>query len=553
MLSEIYIENLAVIKKACISFKSGFNAFTGETGAGKSILIGGINAVLGQRITKDIVRSGCEKAVVSALFTDIDESVKSVLSESGFDIEENDLVITREIRADGGSVARINSRTAPVSLLRDIGNLLVNIHGQHDSQVLLNSTLHLAIVENFNGDFSLLESYKSSFRELQSVAKQLKSLKAAESEKQQRIAFLDRQIEDIEKYNLKAGEYDELSAQYALAKDAEAINLALQTATSLLNDEDICAVSNVYAAEAALEDVSDSLSSLSELLERLSQARLEIQDISQALTALGSSLSLDEEHIDYVVKRFEKLERIKKLYNMEIDELIAVYEGYKSERDTLESSDREIEKLNEKRGLLLEQATKKAKELSAFRAKIADDFCNRVALELEFLNMPGVKIVPYFEQGKLTLNGMDSFELLISANVGECPKPISKIASGGELSRIMLALKNVIADKDSIPTLIFDEVDAGVSGKAAQKIGIKLKEISRLRQVICVTHLAQIAVMANEHILIEKSLVDGRTQTSVKSLDFEERTAEIARIMGGENPSELMLENARSELAKYMD
>ncbi|MBQ7132847.1 MAG: DNA repair protein RecN [Oscillospiraceae bacterium] len=553
MLSEIYIENLAVIKKACISFKSGFNAFTGETGAGKSILIGGINAVLGQRITKDIVRSGCEKAVVSALFTDIDESVKSVLSESGFDIEENDLVITREIRADGGSVARINSRTAPVSLLRDIGNLLVNIHGQHDSQVLLNSTLHLAIVENFNGDFSLLESYKSSFRELQSVAKQLKSLKAAESEKQQRIAFLDRQIEDIEKYNLKAGEYDELSAQYALAKDAEAINLALQTATSLLNDEDICAVSNVYAAEAALEDVSDSLSSLSELLERLSQTRLEIQDISQALTALGSSLSLDEEHIDYVVKRFEKLERIKKLYNMEIDELIAVYEGYKSERDTLESSDREIEKLNEKRGLLLEQATKKAKELSAFRAKIADDFCNRVALELEFLNMPGVKIVPYFEQGKLTLNGMDSFELLISANVGECPKPISKIASGGELSRIMLALKNVIADKDSIPTLIFDEVDAGVSGKAAQKIGIKLKEISRLRQVICVTHLAQIAVMANEHILIEKSLVDGRTQTSVKSLDFEERTAEIARIMGGENPSELMLENARSELAKYMD
>ncbi len=553
MLSEIYIENLAVIKKACISFKSGFNVFTGETGAGKSILIGGINAILGQRITKDIVRSGCEKAIVSALFTDVDESVKSILSESGFDIDENDLVITREIRADGGSVARINSRTAPVSLLRDIGNLLVNIHGQHDSQVLLDSALHLGIVESFNGDYSLLESYKSSFRELQAVAKQLKHLKSIESQKQQRIAFLDRQIEDIEKYNLKAGEYDELSARYALAKDAEAINSALKTASVLLNDDDGCAVSNVYAAESALDDISDSYAALGELIARLSQARLELQDISQTLVTLSDNVMLDEENIDYVVSRFEELERIKKLYNMEIDELVATYDGYVSERESLESSDKEIQKLSDERSRLLEQTTQKAKELSAFRAKIANDFCNAVALELEFLNMPGVKIVPHFEKGKLTLNGMDAFELLISANIGEKPKPIAKIASGGELSRIMLALKNVIADKDSIPTLIFDEVDAGVSGKAAQKIGIKLKEISRLRQVICVTHLAQIAVMANEHILIEKSLIDGRTQTTVKSLAFEERAEEIARIMGGENPSELMLENARRELEKYTD
>lgn len=553
MLSEIYIENLAVIKKACICFKSGFNAFTGETGAGKSILIGGINAVLGQRITKDIVRSGCEKAIVSALFTDIDDNVKRVLSESGFDIDENELVITREIRADGGSVARINSRTAPVSLLRDVGNLLVNIHGQHDSQMLLDSALHLGIVESFNGDYSLLESYKASFKELQEVAKQLKRLKSVESEKQQRIAFLDSQIEDIEKYNLKSGEYDELYARYALAKDAEAINLALKTATVLLNDEGNCAISNVYAAESALEDISDSLDSIGELLARLAQARLEIQDISQTLSELCENALFDEENIDYVVNRFEQLERIKKLYNMEIDELIATYEGYISERESLESSDEAIQNLSEKRRCLLEQTTKKAKELSDFREKIANDFCNAVALELEFLNMPGVKIVPHFEKGKLTSNGMDTFELLISANIGEKPKPISKIASGGELSRIMLALKTVIADKDSIPTLIFDEVDAGVSGKAAQKIGIKLKEISRLRQVICVTHLSQIAVMANEHILIEKSLVDGRTQTTVKSLAFEERAEEIARIMGGENPSELMLENARRELEKYTD
>lgn len=552
MLNEIYIENLAVIKKAYISFKDGFNVFTGETGAGKSILIGGINAVLGQRITKDIVRNGCEKAVVSALFTDIDTAVKNILAQSGFDCDENELVITREIRADGGSVARINSRTAPVSLLRDIGNLLVNIHGQHDSQVLLNSTQHLAIVENFNGDFSYIESYKESFKELQSVAKQLKNLKSLENEKQQRIAFLERQIEDIEKYNLKSGEYEELSAQYHLAKDAESINSALQLSTALLNDDESCAVSNIYDAESALEEIVDSVEEIASLTQRLCQARLEIVDISEALHSLSNSLSLDEERIDYIVKRFEKLERLKKIYNCEIEELIETYHNYKSELETLESSEQEIEKLTLKRAQLLEETTVKAKALSTFRKSIAEDFCQRVASELEFLNMPGVKIVPQFEKGKLTANGMDIFELLISANVGECPKPISKIASGGELSRIMLALKNVIADKDSIPTLIFDEVDAGVSGKAAQKIGIKLKEISKLHQVICVTHLAQIAVMANEHILIEKTLVDGATQTNVKSLDFEERTAEIARIMGGENPSELMLENAKSELKKYM-
>ncbi len=553
MLNEIYIENLAVIKKAYISFKDGFNVFTGETGAGKSILIGGINAVLGQRITKDIVRNGCEKAVVSALFTDIDTAVKNILAQSGFDCDENELVITREIRADGGSVARINSRTAPVSLLRDIGNLLVNIHGQHDSQVLLNSTQHLAIVENFNGDFSYIESYKESFKELQSVAKQLKNLKSLENEKQQRIAFLERQIEDIEKYNLKSGEYEELSAQYHLAKDAESINSALQLSTALLNDDESCAVSNIYDAESALEEIVDSVEEIASLTQRLCQARLEIVDISEALHSLSNSLSLDEERIDYIVKRFEKLERLKKIYNCEIEELIETYHNYKSELETLESSEQEIEKLTLKRAQLLEETTVKAKALSTFRKSISEDFCQRVASELEFLNMPGVKIVPQFEKGKLTANGMDIFELLISANAGECPKPISKIASGGELSRIMLALKNVIADKDSIPTLIFDEVDAGVSGKAAQKIGIKLKEISKLHQVICVTHLAQIAVMANEHILIEKTLVDGATQTNVKSLDFEERTAEIARIMGGENPSELMLENAKSELKKYMD
>ncbi len=552
MLSEIYIENLAVIKKACISLKSGLNAFTGETGAGKSILIGGINAILGQRVYKDIVRAGCEKAVVSALFCDVSNEVCDVLSQNGFDVEDNELVLTREIRADGGSVARINSRTAPIALLKEIGGMLVNIHGQHDSQILLSPQKHLGIIENFSGDFTLLEEYKELFKQLQSTAKELKALKTAENEKNQRLIFLEQQIEDLEQYDLKYGEYDSLVEEYNIAKSAEQIAQALNSALSALSDDDSGAVNAMFVAESQLED-ADLLQSVPSLIERLNQARLEVQDIADSISALYSSSEFDEERSSYVVKRFEKLEMLRKRYAMDIDELCNTLESYKQEKDNLESSDEEIEKLTNLRAELLEKTTQKAKALSKYRKSITDDFCKRVAAELEFLNMPGVRIVPSFQQGKLTVNGMDIFELLISANAGEEPKPISKIASGGELSRIMLALKNVIADKDSVPTLVFDEIDAGVSGKAAQKIGIKLKEIAKYRQVMCVTHLSQIAVMAHEHILIEKGLVDGRTETNVKSLDFDGRIAEIARIMGGDNPSELMLENARVELEKYID
>ncbi len=552
MLSEIYIENLAVIKKACISLKGGLNAFTGETGAGKSILIGGINAILGQRVYKDIVRAGCEKAVVSALFCDVSNEVCEVLLQNGFDIEDNELVLTREIRADGGSVARINSRTAPIALLKEIGGMLVNIHGQHDSQILLSPQKHLGIIENFSGDFTLLDEYKELFKQLQSTAKELKTLKTAEIEKSQRLLYLEQQIEELEQYDLKYGEYDSLVEEYNIAKSAEQISVALNGALSALSDDDNGAVNAMFIAESQLED-ADLLQSVPSLIERLNQARLEVQDIADSISALYSSSEFDEERTSYVIKRFEKLEMLRKRYAMDIDELCNTLENYKQEKDNLESSDEEIEKLTIKRAELLDKTTQKAKALSQYRKDIADDFCKRVAAELEFLNMPGVKIVPGFEQGKLTINGMDIFELLISANAGEEPKPISKIASGGELSRIMLALKSVIADKDSVPTLIFDEIDAGVSGKAAQKIGIKLKEISKYRQVMCVTHLSQIAVMAQEHILIEKGLVDGRTETNVKSLDFDGRIIEIARIMGGDDPSDLMLENARLELEKYMN
>lgn len=550
MLSELYIENLAVIEKATIDFSDKLNVFTGETGAGKSILINGINAILGQRVTKDIVRTGTDKAVISALFTDIGDNVFQVLDELGISTEDGQLFLTREIRSDGGSVARVNSRAVNVSVLKAIGETLVTIHGQHDNQILMAPERHIEILDSYAESEALIEDYHSSFRELQSIAKKINKIKTEQSKKEFRMAELADIVEEINALNIHEGEDKEIEAELNISKNAVAISEALYMAKQLLSGDDDTdgAVEMTQRASKSVEGYTDIMTEISPIYDRLSSAAIEMEDISEEIGSLLDSLDIDPKRYDYLNQRSDELRRIMKKYGPELDDVLTTLENSQNELDELSGAEQSLDELNKEKERLLAEVSKKAKALSDHRKKAGERFVSMVTEELEFLNMPKVKLVVQQKTGKLTINGMDSIEFLISANLGEEPKPIAKIASGGELSRIMLALKNVIAEKDSIGTLIFDEIDTGVSGRAAQKIGIKLKQISRLRQVLCVTHLAQMAVMADNHLLIEKNIQGNRTVTTVRTLDHEQRKYEIARIMGGENITELMLENAEQYL-----
>lgn len=550
MLSELYIENLAVIEKATIDFSDKLNVFTGETGAGKSILINGINAILGQRVTKDIVRTGTDKAVISALFTDIGDNVLQVLDELGISAEDGQLFLTREIRSDGGSVARVNSRAVNVSVLKAIGETLVTIHGQHDNQILMAPERHIEILDRYAESEALIEDYHSSFRELQSIAKKINKIKTEQSKKEFRMAELADIVEEINALNIHEGEDKEIEAELNISKNAVAISEALYMAKQLLSGDDDTdgAVEMTQRASKSVEEYTDIMTEISPIYDRLSSAAIEMEDISEEIGSLLDSLDIDPKRYDYLNQRSDELRRIMKKYGPELDDVLTTLENSQNELDELSGAEQSLDELNKEKERLLAEVSKKAKVLSDHRKKAGERFVSQVTEELEFLNMPKVKLVVQQKTGKLTINGMDSIEFLISANLGEEPKPIAKIASGGELSRIMLALKNVIAEKDSIGTLIFDEIDTGVSGRAAQKIGIKLKQISRLRQVLCVTHLAQMAVMADNHLLIEKNIQGDRTVTTVRTLDHEQRKYEIARIMGGENITELMLENAEQYL-----
>lgn len=552
MLKELYIRNLAVIREAVIPLEGKLNIFTGETGAGKSILINGINAVLGQRTTKDIVRTGCDKAEITALFTGLSDEVCSKLEEMGISYDEGEITITREISADGGSVARINGRTATVGMLREIGSMLINIHGQHDNQILLDSEKHLRILDDFGGDDTLLGRYRATFRELQQTSRRLSELKHQEATRIERTRYLNEVIADIGELSPEPGEDDRLEQEYAAARDSEKTILAVRAAVQALSGE--CAAGEmIVSAEQELMPYTETNKQANALYERLTAAEIELSDISYELEKLADKVELDGQRLEYLRDRIAALNKLKRKYLLDCDELVKLYEDSCEELSRFDSGSDEIRTLSEKREELLHTVTAQAKALYDYRETVAERFASRVTEELEFLNMAGVVIAVRHEKGKLTVNGMDTVEFLISANKGEEPRPIARIASGGELSRIMLALKSVIADRDSIPTMIFDEIDTGVSGKAAQKIGIKLRELGRVRQVICVTHLSQIAVMADDHLLIEKTVSDGRTETHITKLDLTGRIAEVARIMGGEDPSRLMLENAEAEIRKAMD
>ena len=555
MLRELYIENLAVIEKATIEFEKNLNVFTGETGAGKSILINGINAILGQRVTKDIVRTGAQKAVISAVFTDLDKNVLDKLQELSVDVEDGQLFLTREIRSDGGSVARINQRPVNVSVLKEIGETLVNIHGQHDNQILMAPERHIDILDSYAESEELLADYQQSFKELQIIAKKINKLKAESGRKEMRIAELNEIIEEISSLEITEGEDKEIEAELEISKNAVILSENIYLANQLLSGDDDTsgAVEIVSQSADALGNYTDIMSELSPLYERLSSAIIELEDISGELLGLLDKLDVDPKRYDFLNQRFADLRRIMKKYGPELSDVLETLEKSQSELEQLTDSEENMSGLIAEKNRLLTEVSKKAKALSEYRRKAGERFVSQVTEELEFLNMPKVKLVVNQTAGKLTVHGMDNIEFLISANLGEEPKPIAKIASGGELSRIMLALKNVIAEKDSIGTLIFDEIDTGVSGRAAQKIGQKLRQISRFRQVLCVTHLSQMAVMADNHLLIEKNIVGDRTVTTVRTLDFEGRKQEIARIMGGDSDNTLMLESAEALLKSVDD
>lgn len=551
MLSELYIENLAVIQKAEIPLTESFNVFTGETGAGKSILVGGINAVLGKRISRDMVRSGCEKATVSAMFRHLTPGTLSKLSELGISCEDDELMITREISADGGSSARINSKAAPISTVRELGETLIDVHGQHDNKILMYPEKHINIIDDYAELHGQLDDYRKSFRELQDTARRIKKLAVLENEKQQRAEYLNRFLAEVGELELENENEDtEIENEFTVANNSSVLAETISRShMAVCGSEDSSGMTeSIDTVIGDLAEYSDIMPSLSPLINRLDAAKIELSDIGDELTRLLDSIDVDEQRLEYLSDRREKLYSIKKRYSCTLAELIARYDSYSGEAKEIAGCAKEIQDLTETKNRLLAEVSDKAEKLSEARSAASGRFTEKIAEELKFLDMPNVKILFRHEKGKLTANGMDIMELMISVNAGEPPKPIAKIASGGELSRIMLAIKNVVAEKEDTPTMIFDEIDTGVSGRAAQKIGVKLRQVSKTRQVICVTHLSQIAVMADNHLLIEKTNLEDSTVTSVTQLDRDQRVEEIARILGGEHITQTTLDNAAEQL-----
>lgn len=547
MLSNLVIENIAVIERAEIDFDFGLGVFTGETGAGKSIIIDSIYAVLGQRTSRDLIRSGSNSAFVSALFTGVSKKVRTQLDEFGIECDNNEVLIQRKLTADGKNVCRVNGQVATLSMIKELAPLLVNIYGQHDEQALLNVAAHRGFVDSFGMLDASIERYRSSYKQLKALRKQIKALNMDEESRERRIELLKYQIDELEKADIKVGERDvliEKSRVYANAsKMLSKLNSAYRSikgdnsASALLSE----AVRDVGAIPLQTEEIQKVNSELNDLYYRLENCSDEIRNII-------STLDFNEQDVDNIESRLELLSKLSSKYGKTEQDMLSYLEGAQKELSDIENSYQRAQELSEEYEALRAETERLAHQLSADRVGAGKLMCQKIKNELQFLDMPNVDFYVSNTTGNFTPDGIDNIEFLISTNLGETPKPLSKIASGGELSRIMLAIKNVLVAHDSVDTLIFDEVDAGVSGRAAQKIGLKLQELATHRQVLCVTHLSQIAAFADFHLLIEKSVREQRTYTTVKPLDFEGRKREIARIMGGMNITELMLKNAEEIL-----
>ncbi len=545
MLRELSIENLAVIENASARFGEHFNVFTGETGAGKSVLIGGINAILGERANKDIVRSGAKKAVITALFDELPRAVCEKLLELGYD-EENEITLSREIFADGKSAARINGRTVTAAMLKEVGGLLVDVHGQHENRILMSNDNQRDILDSYAG-ISDKEEYKAVFREFAGVSKQLKALLDDEKNREYKIEHLSSVIEELSALELEKGGGERLEQELLRVRSAAKIRASVYGAyNSLSSENEPCAADLLQNAAGILNSISEYEPKAEELSERLSAVIPEVEDIAEEILKLSGDDPA--ENVSKLEDKVSALKLARRKYNMDSDELVDYLKNCETELAQLSGADERIETLTQQKHELAEKVKTLAEEISKTRKQAAERLSNEIREQLVFLNMPDVRIIFSVNSDKITINGKDSVELLISANVGEEPKPLNKIASGGELSRIMLAIKSVLAENDDIPTLIFDEIDQGISGNAAQKVGIKLRETARKRQVLCITHLAQIASKADCHLLIEKTSDGGRTFTGITELDGECRVREIARIIDGSGENESSLAAAREML-----
>ena len=552
MLSQLYIENIAVIRQATIDFQKGFHVFTGETGAGKTILISAINAVLGGRTFKEIIRTGESRARVSALFTGIPASLAEKIGELGYPLEDGQLLVQREIDLTGKGQCRLDGRPATAAMLREVCSLLIDIHGQHDNQELLSAEKHLGFLDSFGAYRKELEDYAKAYAQRMACADRLEKLQMDESYKLQRMDILQFQLKEIGSARLTDGGEEQLTEHQKRIKNAERITESLGTIYTLLNGDG----EELRGVLEALEQISTELDTAAKYLPDFTQYGDKLNDAYYMLEELGSTArdtledaDFDPRQLDTIESRLDTIYRLKKKYGGSIAEILAYYDKISEEYNTLELSDEMVEKLRGELERAEQDLRQAAKALTARRMEAAGEFVKRVEAELAYLDMGGVRFSISRKEKAFGPNGADEMEFLICTNAGEEARPLAKIASGGELARIMLAIKNVLAEKDDIGTIIFDEVDTGVSGRAAQKIGQKLAEVARHRQVICVTHLAPVAACAAHHYRIYKTVEEGRTFTRVEELGHEDRVRELARIMVGDHITESALQSAGEMLA----
>lgn len=551
MLCELQIENIAIIKKAVISFQKGLNVMTGETGAGKSIVIDSINAVLGERTSRELIRTGCDSAFVSATFYGVSKDIADVLYDLEIPKEDDgSVLIQRRLFADGRNQCKINGVPVTVSAVKRVARLLVNIHGQSDNQMLLSPEYHCAYIDNLAEDFAEKADFSAAYRAYMQSKAELESLHTDETEKLRRLDILNYQISELENAEIRVGEITECEERLEVLRNAEHITDALQTAHAYLNgdDEQGGAVSAAFSAAKQLENIAAFSEEYSELQKQAQEAAYTLSAVCDDLRDKLFSDAFDPAEVDTLEERLDTLYTLQRKYGNSEEKMLAYLEQAVSERESIEMSDERKALLSAEVEKHYQKAFAYAEKLHKTRETAAKKFCRDVEAELAFLDMPSVRFTVQNNMGDLTENGIDNIEFLLSANAGEAPKPLAKIASGGELSRIMLAIKSVLAEKDNIGTLIFDEIDTGVSGRAAQKIGIKLKTLSKTHQVVCVTHLAQIAAFADSHMRIEKAERDGQTFTEVTPLDFVGRKYELARILGGLTVTELQLQSAEELL-----
>lgn len=549
MLHLLHIENIAVIEEADIAFSSGFNALTGETGAGKSIVIDAMGAVLGQRTSRDLIRTGAAKAFVSAVFTGLPSL--PALADLSLAPEEGELLLQREIYADGKNACRINGKPVTVAQLRQIGNQLLNIHGQHDGQQLLDEEQHGAYLDRYGHVEGYLETYGACFAAMEETRRKIRSLQMDEAEKARRVDSLQFQINELERADLKPGEEEALQQRRMLLRNSEKFMSAIQGALWSLSggDEGGGAVSLLREAEDSLAGARGLDEQFSQLHQRLTALHSEAYDVAETLRDMESAFDFSPQELDALESRADQLYRLKKKYGSTVEEMLEYLDQCRSELDRITFAADTVERLQQELQTEYAQVMKAAQLLSGARKAAAKDLELRVQDELRQLDMPRARFSICFAEKEPAADGIDEVRFLMSANMGEELKPIQKVASGGELARIMLALKNVLAENETIGTLVFDEVDTGVSGRAAQKVAEKLAQVSRVKQVLCVTHLPQLAAMADVHFSVEKGEREGRTYTSVEELNREQRCRELARLTGGAHITAAMLAGAEELIA----